>query len=114
MIILNKTKQTVLSKHATLADTVFSRLKGLLGKKNIGNDEALIITQCRSIHMFFMKFAIDVIFIDRKNIVVGVVKNIKPFQMSSYFFHAAAAIELPVGVIASSETQKGDQIAIQN
>ena len=60
-----------------------------------------------------MKFAIDVIFINRHNIVVGVVNSIKPFQMSPYFFRATAAIELPVGTIKESLTEKGDEIVIK-
>ncbi len=112
MQIFNETKQTSLAEQAFLADTAFSRLKGLLGRDNIGSQEALVITQCRSIHMFFMRFAIDVVFIDRKNIVIGVVENIRPFQMSPYFFRASAAVELPVGKIQASRTKKGDLLKL--
>jgi uncharacterized protein len=113
MKIINKTKNTVIAEKAMLADTALSRLKGLLGRSSIGASEALIITQCRSIHMFFMKFAIDVIFVDRKNRVVGIVERIKPFGLSPYFWRATAAIELPEGVIALTKTQKGDSIEVQ-
>lgn len=113
MKIVNQTKAAVLARKARKADTAFSRLKGLLGRREIDPDEALIITHCRSVHMFFMRFAIDVVFIDRNNVVVGVAKNIKPFQMSPYFFRSAAAIELPVGKIEMSHTEKGDVIAVE-
>src|SRR3989338_6279649 len=63
MRIINKTKNTVIAEQAAMADTVLSLLKGLLGRDSINPGEALIITQCRSIHMFFMKFGIDVIFV---------------------------------------------------
>src|SRR3989338_5126053 len=92
MRIINKTKNTVIAPKAQLADTAFSRLKGLLGRDGLCPGEALIITQCRSIHMFFMRFAIDVVFVDKKNRVVGTVKRIKPFLMSPYFWRATAAI----------------------
>ena len=114
MRIFNKTKNEVVALNAQLADTALSRLKGLLGRDGLGSGEALIITQCRSIHMFFMRFAIDVIFIDKKNRVVGTVKRIKPFLMSPYFWRATAAIELEEGVIEKTNTAVGDEIAVEN
>ena len=110
---MNQTQQTVLAGNASWADTVFSRLKGLLGRQSIGPDEALVITHCRSIHMFFMRFAIDVVFVDKKNIVVGCVRDMQPFQMSPYFIRSFAAIELPAGKIAASRTQTGDTICFE-
>lgn len=114
MKIINQTKQAVLASRGEKADTAFSRLKGLLGRSGIEPGQGMVITQCRSIHMLFMKFAIDVVFVDRNNIVVGIVKNIKPFQLSPYFFRAAAAIELPVGTIGATQTKKGDEIKLIN
>ena len=112
MKIINKTQGTVLAENAKKADTVFSRLKGLLGRHSIDSEEALIITHCRSIHMVFMKFPIDVVFVDRNDKVIGLVENIKPFQMSPYFFCSSAAIELPAGKIKKSCSQKGDAVEI--
>lgn len=114
MWIINQTKNEVLADNATLADTAASRLVGLLNRDSISPGEGLVITQCRSIHMFFMKFAIDVIFIDRSNKAIGLVPRIKPFQMSPYFLWANAAIELPEGVIEKTRTQVGDTIVFQD
>ena len=85
-------------------------MKGLLGRGEFPTGEALIITQCQSIHMFFMKFPIDVIFCDDENRVVGLCQEIKPFCLSPIFFKACCAIELPSGMIAASKTQIGDYI----
>jgi hypothetical protein len=111
--VLNQTRNTVIAGQAQLADSPLSRLVGLLNRSSIGGGEALIITDCRSIHMFFMRFAIDVIFVGKDNRVVGLVRNIRPFRMSPYFFRATKAIELPVGVIDASLTQKGDTLLIE-
>jgi len=54
--ITNQTKNTVLAAHAAVADRLFKRIKGLLGKKGLGEGEALIIRPCNSIHTFFMRF----------------------------------------------------------
>ena len=110
MKIRNTTRQTILASRTELADTVFSRLQGLLGRNSLPEQHALIITQCRSIHMFFMRFAIDAVFVDRQHKVVGLVENLKPFQMSPYFFRASYVIELPVGTIRETRTSLHDTI----
>jgi len=139
MKILNTTRKTLVANNAEIADTFFFRMMGLLNRKSLKPQEALIITQCQSIHMLFMKFPIDVIFIsshfttspaslptdedktskrgfemasNRSHQVVGLVKGIKPFCFSPLFFKANAAIELPVNVIETSQTQLGDSLHI--
>jgi uncharacterized protein len=108
--IINKTKNIVIAENGRVADTVLSRLVGLLNQRSISPEEALVITECRSIHMFFMRFSIDVIFVDRKNKVVGLVQKIRPFRMSPYFFRAQKAIEIFPGGIKKSQTMVGDEI----
>ncbi|MFP4473626.1 MAG: DUF192 domain-containing protein [Candidatus Omnitrophota bacterium] len=111
MKIYNRTRQTVLADRGRLADTPLSRLKGLLGRDHLDSDEGLVITQCRSIHMLFMRFAIDVVFIDGEGKVIGLVKDIKPYRISGYYWRAWAAVELPAGTIQQTSTQKGDLIS---
>ena len=111
--IFNKTKNTIISPNAQIADTPFSRLKGLLGRDGLAAGEALVITQCRSIHMFFMRFAIDVVFVDKNNRVVGTVKRIQPFGLSPYFWRATKALELPEGTIEGTRTMPGDEVVVE-
>jgi uncharacterized membrane protein (UPF0127 family) len=113
VIVKNLTQNIVLSLQADLADTILSRMQGLLGRKTLEQGRALIITQCNSIHMFFMKFPIDAIFIDRAGCVVGCVKNIKPFQMSPLFWTAERVVELPAGTIDRTATALGDILEIK-
>ncbi len=110
MQILNQTQNTVLAQSAVIADTIASRFIGLLRHDSLPQGQGLVITQCNSIHMFFMKFAIDVVFVDRKRIVVGLVRGIKPFQMSSYYWRSDCAIELTEGQIDRTKTALGDKI----
>ena len=110
MKILNKTQKTVIAEQVDVADTTVSRLVGLLNRKILPPNEALIITRCRSIHMFFMRFPIDAIFVDRHDRIVGLVRHIKPFRMSPCFFRASDVIELPVGTIDRTKSQEGDLI----
>lgn len=113
MKALNQTKNNVIAHSVELADTPWTRMKGLLGRTGLASDQALLITHCNSIHMFFMKFPIDVVFIDRKGLVVGLVRNIPPFHVSPIFWKSASAIELPSGTLQETRTEPGDQIVFQ-
>lgn len=113
-VILNTTKNTVIAQKGTVADTFLPRMTGLLNKKSLRVDEALIITKCQSIHMFFMRFSIDVIFVDKNNCVVGLVERIKPFRLSPIFPRSNYAIEVSEGTIVQTKTSIGDKIEIKN
>jgi len=109
-MINNLTRKTIISAKVEIAQNSYARMKGLLGREGLLPGESLVITHCQSIHMFFMKFPIDVIFCDRQNKVIGLCEDIKPFFLSPIFFKASYAIELPTGAIKASQTQVGDQI----
>lgn len=112
MKIINKSRDTVIARHAKIADTVIARLQGLLGRDIFTPGEALLITRCRSIHTVFMRFSIDVIFVDKTDRVVGLARGIRPFRVSPYFFRAGYAIELPEGVVEKTGTALGDQVQV--
>lgn len=112
MSIINKTRGMVVAKRVSVANTFFSRMRGLIGKSFLANDEALVITKCTSIHMFFMRFPIDAIFVDSDNQVVGIVSGIKPFQLSKIYWKASFVIEIAAGVISVSKTGVGDILEI--
>jgi uncharacterized membrane protein (UPF0127 family) len=112
MKIINKTKNTVLAEDAVAADTVFSRLKGLLGRKAFIKGEALIITPCNSIHTFFMRFPIDVLFVDKNNKIVKVLAQLSPFRFSKLYWKSKTVVELPSGKINSTQTQYGDSLQL--
>ncbi|MBX9695782.1 MAG: DUF192 domain-containing protein [Cyanobacteria bacterium] len=106
----NKSKEVLLASSARMADSFFSRLKGLLGTKELKDGEALYLIPCRSIHMFGMNYAIDALFLDKTNTVVGVVHSIEPGKVSSVFKSAEGCLELPSGVLERTNTNIGDQI----
>jgi len=106
--IFNKDKQSVLAQKAEVADSFLSRLCGLIPRKELRSEEGLIITRCNSIHMLFMRFAIDAVFVDKNHIVVGVVKNIHPYRFSRMFWSASYCIEVPPGTIDATRTEPQD------
>lgn len=95
-----------------MADSPFKRMLGLLGRQSLPKGEALIIRPCNSIHTFFMRFAIDLVFVSKDNEVVKVISNIPPFRFSSLCLKSALVIELPAGTILSSNTTPGDIVDI--
>ncbi|MDD2689300.1 MAG: DUF192 domain-containing protein [Candidatus Omnitrophica bacterium] len=112
MQIINKSKAVSLASEVIVADKTFSRLRGLLGRDSLNRGEALIIKPCNSIHTFFMRFPIDVLFIGKGNKVIKAISGIKPFRLSGIYINACFAIELPSGVIFESSTYEGDEITI--
>ncbi len=112
MNIVNGSKHLLIAEHVFEAQGFWARARGLIGRQSLAQGEALIIPHCQAIHMFFMRFSIDVIFVDRSKKVVGLVQNIKPFQLSPFFLNASCALELPSGVIERTNTSLGDQILI--
>jgi hypothetical protein len=102
-----------MAKNAVIADSFLSRMIGLLNRSSLSSGEALVITHCQSIHMMFMRFAIDVVFVDKNDEVIGLVEKIKPFCFSPIFFKSSYAVEFPAGAIARMNIEKGDKIQIK-
>jgi len=108
MKITNITRNAVLADKALVADSLLLRIKGLLGKKELKSGEALVIKPCNSIHTMFMQFNIDVLFVSKDNRVVKVISSLRPFRLTRTYFSAHLTIELPSGIIESSNTCTGD------
>ncbi|MCM8786526.1 MAG: DUF192 domain-containing protein [Candidatus Omnitrophica bacterium] len=94
--IVNKTKNLVVAKKAIVANNFFKRLKGYMFQKNISDDDALIFYNTPSIHMFFMYFPLDIVFLDDKYKVIKIYTNLKPWRLANCF-GSKITIELPAG-----------------
>ena len=111
-IITNLTKNIILASQAKAADTFFTRLVGLLNRDFLKQGEALILAPSNCIHTFFMRFAIDVIFLDKTGKIIKIIPSFKPFRLSSYCHNSFCVIELPENTLQSTQTQPGDLIQI--
>jgi uncharacterized protein len=109
---INVTKGVAIASELEIATSFAARSQGLLGRSGLKPDTGLLIDPCSSIHMWFMRFPIDVVFLDKKNRVVGLKRNVKPWGMA-WSWRGTKTIELPVGVIAATRTQIGDIVAFQ-
>jgi uncharacterized protein len=113
MRIVNLTRNTVLAEEAKTADGFFARLVGLLNRDSLNKSEALILSPSNSIHSFFMRFTIDVIFLDKSGKVIDILPSFKAWCLSPIYFTAHTAIELPENTIWPTQTQPGDIIKIE-
>jgi uncharacterized membrane protein (UPF0127 family) len=102
---------TVVCERCTVAATSWRRLKGLLGRKGLDADEGLLIRPTSSIHMFFMRFAIDAVFLDRDLVVRKVVTDLKPWRLA-LARGAKSVVELPAGTALRHRIVPGDRLAI--
>ena len=111
--IVNVTKHAVLAEKAEVADTPSKRTKGLLGKNGLREGEGMLIKPCSSIHTFFMKFNIDVVFLGKGSRVVSLTESLPPSRLFGSLFKGKMVIELPPGTIAKTHTSIGDEIEVR-
>jgi uncharacterized protein len=109
MRIENSTRNTFLATNATMANTSEKRRQGLLKHDSLPRGEGLYIVPCEGVHSFFMKFSIDVLYLDRKKKVVKIVPGWKPWRIS-LCLRAHGVLELPAGTAEETATQPGDQL----
>jgi uncharacterized protein len=93
----------------TVADTSLSRLKGLLGRRELPAGEGLLLRPASSVHTFFMRFPIDVVFLDRELRVLGLATNLKPWRAAARR-GARAVLELPAGECDRRGIRPGDRL----
>lgn len=108
----NQTRETVLGESVDVADTSAKRRVGLLKHEGLEPGTGLWIVPCESVHTFFMKFPIDLVYLDKKK-RVRKVRNAVPAWRLSACLTAHSILELPAGTAAKSGTQPGDQLAIE-
>jgi len=110
--IRNRDRGTILAEAADVADTSAKRRTGLLKHSKLNPGEGLWIAPCESVHSFGMKFAFDVVYLDRKKKVRKIRKNMVPRRISACLT-AHSVLELPIGVIDASHTEPGDQLEFE-
>lgn len=109
--VRNVTRGTSIGDAIDTAGTSAERRTGLLKRDRLEDGTGLWIVPCEAVHTFFMKFAIDLIYLDRKRRVRGMVRGLRPWRLSMCL-PAHSVLELPPGTIDRTQTQKGDQVEL--
>jgi len=110
----NQTRQAFLASELEVADTHWSRLKGLIGRRatSFQSGRGLWIVPCHGVHTLAMGYAIDVVYLDAAKVVVHVEESVKPWRFTPLRMDAATVIEVPSHTVWSTDTRVGDQIEI--
>jgi len=101
------------AEHLEIADTALKRTRGLLGRTSFPPGSGLWIEPCSSIHMFFMLFAIDVIYLDEDRRVVKLVHRLRPFLISAAR-GARSVVEIPAGTLEHVDVRNGDILEVRD
>jgi uncharacterized protein len=109
--VLLRPDGSVACSRCVIADSFATRLRGLLGRRSLDPDEGLLIRPAGSVHMLFMRFAIDVVFLDAELRVRKVVAGLRPWRMAGCR-GAKAALELPAGAAARAGIDVGETLEI--
>lgn len=114
MNIKNLTSEQTLMEHGRLAANPWTRLRGLIGVRELAAGDGLMIKPCHGVHCMFMSIPIDVVYVDGSNRVVAVDKAMQPWAVGKIYRQSAYVVELPAGCIEATATKPGDQLAITN
>ncbi|HWC98099.1 MAG TPA: DUF192 domain-containing protein [Candidatus Sulfopaludibacter sp.] len=108
----NINRQAFINLGVSVADTPFSRMRGLLGRMRLRSDEGLWTFPCRGIHTFGLMFPIDLIYMDAELRVIHLVESLGPLRIAPIRMNSESVLELPPRSIYGSGTQIGDQLMI--
>jgi len=99
-----------IAKRVSIADTFMKRLKGLLFKKEIDEDEGLLISPCSQVHTFGMKFSIDVLFLSKFGEVISIESSMSPGKISPLIRTCHQVLELKSEIVVKKGIKKGSRI----
>ena len=110
--VLKRSDGSVACPRLAVADTAPARMRGLLGRSGLEEGEGLLIRPTNSVHMFFMRFAIDVVFLDRELVVRKIVETLRPWRMAACR-GSRAAVELPAGTAGRRGITVGERLTLE-
>lgn len=110
--VLNTTRGTVLAERCPVASSWNDRMVGLLRTPEPPPRHGLWIDRTSSIHMFFMRYPLDIVFVGRDGRVSKIVERLLPWRAVLWAPGSRDCLELGVGSIAASGTQRGDQLEV--
>jgi uncharacterized membrane protein (UPF0127 family) len=112
--VTNVTRGAFLATRAEHTRGALGQLVGLIGRTGLPPGGGLMLPRTRGVHSHCMRFPIDVVFYDRRRVVVGVVHALRPWRFSPYYWRAVGAIELPAGTARANGTERDDVLLIED
>jgi uncharacterized protein len=99
----------VVCEHLLVAARPLRRMRGLLGRAELPSDQGILLRPAGSVHTYFMRFPIDVVFLDRDAVVVGIEPSLPPWKTAGRR-GAKAVVELAAGECERRGVQVGDRL----
>ena len=110
MTMVAKKDGKVLIDAIEVPDTVFGRMKGLLGRRSLGRGKAMLLSPCSSIHTFGMQFSLDLVFLDRTMRITSLSEKVPPNRVEWGGVAARSVLELETGWLEMASLREGDQL----
>jgi hypothetical protein len=112
LCVFNRNRESFLGLRVAPADTIASRLRGLLGRLGWHPEDGIWLVPSHGIHTIGMLFALDLVYLDASNRVIHLVEHLGPFRISPIRMRCASILELKSRAIYASNTQIGDDLLI--
>jgi uncharacterized protein len=108
-VALRREDGNIVCERCVLADTALARMRGLLGRRDLPSGEGILLQPASSVHMAFMRFPIDAVFLDRDLRVVKIASDLKPWRAAGRR-GAKAVLEIPAGEAGRRGLSVGDRL----
>jgi len=108
---VNLTRGTLLGAEVTLADSWWGRFRGFMGRDEPRRGEGILLVPCNGVHMYGLKFDLDLVFLGTSGQVLAVMERLSPWQRSGRIRGSRYVLELPAGTIEATGTAIGDTLA---
>jgi uncharacterized membrane protein (UPF0127 family) len=89
------------------------RMKGLLGRKFLNPNDGIWLKPCNNIHMFFMQFPIDAVFLNSEYRILNILEKFQPWKISPFYWHAKSVLEIQAERSTSLQWKPGDQLVFE-
>lgn len=112
-MLYNINKDNLVLENVSLANGFLQKFKGLMGRKKLNKSEGLMLLNCNSIHTCFMRFPIDVVFLNIDHEVIVLKQGVRPWRMVNFVKKAYITVEMPEGTIEHKKIEVGDKLIMK-
>ena len=110
MKVNNISRSSELISTGRMANNPWTRLRGLIGVRNLPEGQGIVIEPCHGVHCMFMSIPIDVIYVNKQHQVVALDKAMQPWAVGKIYRDSHYVVEVPIGTFERTQTQVGDQL----
>jgi len=108
----NVSRNSEVISNGRMANNSWTRLRGLIGVRDLPEGEGIVIEPCHGVHCMFMSIPIDVIYVNKQHQVVAIDKAMQPWAIGKIYRNSHYVVEVPVGTIERTHTEVGDQLKL--